>query len=50
MPHVYILYNQLQKIQTDPVKVQLATKNFKKAVGNVRNNLSPVTDIQLTKT
>lgn len=40
MPHVDILYNQLQKIQSDPVKIQIAIENFSKAIENIRTNLN----------
>ena len=35
MQHVDILYNQLQKIQSDPVKIQIAVEHFKKAIENI---------------
>uniref|UniRef100_V5GRQ1 HAT C-terminal dimerisation domain-containing protein n=1 Tax=Anoplophora glabripennis TaxID=217634 RepID=V5GRQ1_ANOGL len=44
MPHVDILYNQLQKIQTDPTKIQIAIEYFEKSIENIRKSLPPVED------
>lgn len=45
MPHVDILFSQLQKIQTDVVKVQKCVDNFRVKIENIRNNLPPVEKI-----
>lgn len=43
MPHVDILFSQLQKIETDVIKVQKCVDNFEKEIAQIRNNLPPVT-------
>ena len=39
MPHVDILYAQLQKIETDIVKIQQAVRCFESSISNIRNRL-----------
>lgn len=43
MPHVDILFSQLQTIQTDAVMIQIGLDNFEKEILNIRNSLPPVT-------
>lgn len=39
MPHVYILYNQLQKRTIDPIEISIAITKFKKNIIKKRNNI-----------
>lgn len=40
MPHVVILYNQLQKINTDPIEINKAINNFQISIRKERDNLN----------
>ncbi|CAH1987847.1 unnamed protein product [Acanthoscelides obtectus] len=39
MPHVDILFNQLQKRKTEPRQVKTANDNFEKCIVDVRNKI-----------
>ncbi|CAH1967329.1 unnamed protein product [Acanthoscelides obtectus] len=42
MPHVDILFNQLQKRKTDPAQVKTAIDNFGKCIVDVRNKIDDI--------
>lgn len=46
MPHVDIIFNQLQKRNTDAVKVKCDIKHFEKQILNIRNKISTDSDVQ----
>lgn len=46
MPHVDILFNQLQVLQTDAVRIHAAIDDFEKAIIEIRNKLPSVIDRQ----
>ncbi|XP_018328999.1 zinc finger MYM-type protein 1 isoform X3 [Agrilus planipennis] len=42
MPHVDILFNQLQKGSIDPIEVETAVHNFEKGINHIRNNIDDI--------
>ncbi|CAH1954691.1 unnamed protein product [Acanthoscelides obtectus] len=42
MPHVDILFNQLQKRKTQPAQVKTAIDNFEKCIVDVRNKIDDI--------
>ncbi|CAH2011004.1 unnamed protein product [Acanthoscelides obtectus] len=42
MPHVDILFNQLQKRKTEPAQVKTAIDNFEKCIVDVRNKIDDI--------
>ncbi|CAH1983111.1 unnamed protein product [Acanthoscelides obtectus] len=42
MPHVNILFNQLQKRKTEPAQVKTAIDNFEKCIDDVRNKIDDI--------
>ncbi|CAH1995244.1 unnamed protein product [Acanthoscelides obtectus] len=42
MPHVDILFNQLQKRKTEPAQVKTAIDNFEKCIVDVRNKINNI--------
>ncbi|CAH1984703.1 unnamed protein product [Acanthoscelides obtectus] len=42
MPHVNILFNQLQKRKTEPAQVKTAIDNFEKCIVDVRNKIDDI--------
>ncbi|CAH1960109.1 unnamed protein product [Acanthoscelides obtectus] len=42
MPHVDILFNQLQKRKIEPAQVKTAIDNFKKCIVDVRNKIDDI--------
>ncbi|KAJ8979730.1 hypothetical protein NQ317_004717 [Molorchus minor] len=44
MPHIDILFSQLQKIETDVIKIQKCIDNFQKEVAQIRDDLPPLTN------
>ncbi|CAH1960647.1 unnamed protein product [Acanthoscelides obtectus] len=42
MPHVDILFNQLQKRKTEPAQVKTAIDNFEKCIVDVRNRIDDI--------
>ncbi|CAH1984155.1 unnamed protein product [Acanthoscelides obtectus] len=42
MPHVDILFNQLQKRKTEPAQVKTATDNFEKCIVDVRSKIDDI--------
>ncbi|CAH2001732.1 unnamed protein product [Acanthoscelides obtectus] len=42
MPHVDMLFNQLQKRKTEPAQVKTAIDNFEKCIAVVRNRIDDI--------
>ncbi|CAH1972732.1 unnamed protein product [Acanthoscelides obtectus] len=42
MPHVDMLFNQLQKRKTEPAQVKTAIDNFEKCIVDVRNKIDDI--------
>ncbi|CAH1109758.1 unnamed protein product [Psylliodes chrysocephalus] len=42
MPHVEIIFMQLQTINTDPIKAKQNLKNFKNAMQKIRNEMDKI--------
>jgi hypothetical protein len=44
MPHVDVLFSQLQQIQADALNIQIAIDSFEKAITDIRDDLPSVSD------